>query len=236
MNISIVIPIYNESKNLNKLNKKIYFFLKKINFEIIFVDDNSTDDSVLILKNICKKFLKTKFIIRRKEQRDLTQSCFLGVQKSMYQNILIMDGDLQHNPSDIPKMIKIFFDKKIDILIGIRDFKKKITGLSYIRFYISKLLIIFLNLFFDTKTNDPLSGFFIFKKKIYIKNKKYYFGKGYKILIDILYNTKDTIKVYDHKINFRLRNAESSKMNYKIAIIFLKFIFLCFFKKFKKIF
>jgi hypothetical protein len=42
----------------------------------------------------------------------------------MYQNILIMDGDLQHNPSDIPKMIKIFFDKKIDILIGIRDFKK----------------------------------------------------------------------------------------------------------------
>jgi dolichol-phosphate mannosyltransferase len=147
-----------------------------------------------------------------------------------------MDGDLQHDPSDIPKMIKIFFDKKIDILIGARNFKKKIKGLSYIRFYISKLLIIFLNLFLITKTNDPLSGFFIFKKNIYMKNKKNYFGKGYKILIDILYNTHDTIRIYDHKINFRLRNAESSKMNYKIALLFIKFIILCFLKKFKKIF
>ena len=60
-----------------------------------------------------------------------------------------------------------------------------------------------------------MSGFFLFKKKIYFKNKKYFFGKGYKILADILFNSKSKIKVNDYIIVFDRRFKDVSKMNFK---------------------
>ena len=66
--ISIVIPVLNEGKNIQRLTKKIYKNLNSINFEIIFVDDNSTDNSEKILINLKKKKL-VKYIIRKKKKR-----------------------------------------------------------------------------------------------------------------------------------------------------------------------
>ena len=225
MNLSIIIPILNEDKNLLKLNKLIYKYLKKINFEIIFVDDNSTDNSKKILKKIYIKYKKTKFLIRKKE-RDLTQSCFEGIECAKFDNVLIMDGDLQHHPSNLPNFIKMFFDKNIDILVGTRDFNNKIwaNDLSPLRFQVSKNLIKIFNLILGFKTNDPLSGFFIFKKKIYWKNKKFFFGRGYKILIDFIYNSNQVIKVNDHPINFKMRKFKSSKINIQVFLNFIKLL------------
>jgi len=223
MSLSIVIPILNEDKNIEILHKKIIFNLKKINYEIIFVDDNSDDNSKSILKKISKNNKKTKFIIRKKN-RDLTQSCFLGIENAKYDNILIMDGDLQHDPLNLPLLIQKYFKKKADVLIGTRNFKKKIEGLDIFRFYTSKILISIFNFFFGFKTIDPLSGFFIFKKQIYTKNKKKLFGKGYKILIDLLYNNKKNIKIFDQKINFKMRNFNSSKISLRVLLNFLKLI------------
>jgi len=223
MSLSIVIPILNEDKNIEILHKKIIFNLKKINYEIIFVDDNSDDNSKSILKKISKNNKKTKFIIRKKN-RDLTQSCFLGIENAKYDNILIMDGDLQHDPLNLPLLIQKYFKKKADVLIGTRNFKKKIEGLDIFRFYTSKILISIFNFFFGFKTTDPLSGFFIFKKQIYTKNKKKLFGKGYKILIDLLYNNKKNIKIFEQKINFKMRNFNSSKISLRVLLNFLKLI------------
>ena len=224
MSLSIVIPILNEDKNLEILHKKIILNIKKkINYEIIFVDDNSDDNSISILEKISKNNKKTKYILRKKI-RDLTQSCFLGIENAKYGNILIMDGDLQHDPSNLPLLIQKYFQKKADILIGTRNFKKKIEGLDIYRFYTSKILIFLFNFFFGFKTKDPLSGFFIFKKEIYTKNKKKLFGKGYKILIDLLYNNKKKIKIYDQNINFKMRNFNSSKINLRVLLNFFKLI------------
>jgi dolichol-phosphate mannosyltransferase len=109
-NLSIIIPVLNESSNIQKLTYKIKKQLSSINFEIIFVDDNSLDKSKFILKKLKKKFKFFKPIFRFKK-RDLTQSCFDGIRKSKYENILIMDGDLQHDPKYIPKMINIYKKK-----------------------------------------------------------------------------------------------------------------------------
>ena len=223
MSLSVIIPILNEDKNLEILHKKIVLNLKKIDFEIIFVDDNSDDNTKSILKKLSKNNKRTKFIIRKKK-RDLTQSCFLGIENAKFNNILIMDGDLQHDPSNLPILIKKFFQKKADVLIGTRNFKKKIEGLDIFRFYISKILIFIYNSFFGFKTMDPLSGFFIFKKKIYIENKKNLFGKGYKILIDLLYNYKKDIKIFDQNINFKMRNFNSSKISFRVLLNFFKLI------------
>ena len=116
--LSIISPALNEEKNIEPLTLKIIEHTKKTKFEIIFVDDNSTDQSKKILLNLAKKY---KFFnpILRKKKRDLTQSCFDGINKSKYKNILILDADMQHDPKYIPQMLKEF-NKGQDIVIGAR--------------------------------------------------------------------------------------------------------------------
>ena len=168
--LSLVIPILNEEKNIIPLTKKIIQNLKKIKYEIIFVDDSSIDNSQIKLKALKKKYKFFRPILRNKK-KDLTQSCFDGIRRSKFENILVMDGDLQHDPKFIKK-----------ILLG------KNQGLSELRRFTSIILIFFFRIF-KIKTNDPMSGFFIFRKEIYYKNKKYFFGKGFKILADFLINS-----------------------------------------------
>ncbi|MDC0167339.1 glycosyltransferase [Candidatus Pelagibacter sp.] len=219
--LSIVIPIYNEKNNLYLLTKKLISNLKNFEYEIIFVDDNSTDGSIEILKKLKKKYLFFKPIFRNKTP-DLTQSCFTGIKQSKFKNILIMDGDLQHDP----KYIKLLFDKyhagNFDVVVGSRDFKQKNLGISTTRKYASLILISFFSIF-KMRISDPMSGFFIFKKKIYTKNKKKLFGKGFKILIDLLLSSDQKLNVSELIIKFNSRHQNSSKMNIKILIYIIEF-------------
>ena len=100
---TIVIPVYNEGNNLKILVPKIYQQLKKKEFELIIVDDNSNDETPKILK----KFKKKNFHhLIRKSERDLSKSCILGFKKAKYKDIIVMDGDGQHKPKDIKKNFK----------------------------------------------------------------------------------------------------------------------------------
>ena len=227
--ISIVIPALNEEKNIKPLTKKIIENLRNIKFEIIFVDDNSVDQSKSILLTLSKKYKFFNPLLRKKD-RDLTQSCFDGIEKSKYPNILIMDADLQHNPKYIPIMLKVFNNNN-DVVVGARKLTSgKNKGLSEFRRFASVILIFFFKIF-NIKTTDPMSGFFIFKKKLYKKNKKYYFGKGFKILADILINSKDKLKTKDVYIDFNRRYESESKMSFKILVILIQFYLISLLKK-----
>ena len=229
-NISIIIPILNEVNNIEILTNKIIENLKEIDYEIIFVDDNSRDNSSKILELLSKKYFFFNPIFRKKD-RDLTQSCFDGIEKSKYENIIIMDGDMQHDPEYIMPMYNKYKDNKCDVVIGARPLiKGPNQGLSEIRRFASNILIFFFS-FFRIKTSDPMSGFFIFKKEIYIKNKQNFFGKGFKILVDILINTKENLIIEDYYIIFKRRLEDNSKMNFKILLILMKFYFISIFKK-----
>ena len=96
--ISIIVPIFNESKNISTLYSKLKKIKIRTKKEIIFVDDNSNDGSHIILNNLKKKI---RYILRKEKKRDLMQSCFLGIKKSKFDTCIIMDGDLQHNPKYI---------------------------------------------------------------------------------------------------------------------------------------
>ena len=227
--ISIVIPALNEEKNIKPLTLRIIKVLKKTKFEIIFVDDNSSDQSKKILLTLSKKY---KFFnpVLRKKNRDLTQSCFDGIKRSKYQNILILDADLQHDPKYIPQMLKEFY-KGIDVVIGARKLTSgKNKGLSETRRFASVFLI-FLFKVFNIQTKDPMSGFFLFKKDIYLKNKNRFFGKGFKILADLLINSKAKLKTKDVFIDFNRRYESESKMNIKILLILIQFYVTSLMKK-----
>ena len=222
--LSIVIPIYNEGKNIKKLWLEIKRCLDLKNLEIIFVDDDSKDKTAKILKQINKIDQKVKYVIRKNKIKDLSKSCILGFKNSNYKNILVMDGDLQHDPKYIKKFINKFNTSSSDIVVGCRNFfYKKNKGLNFVRTNASVLLIFLINFLLGKKTSDPLSGFFLFKKKLFIKSKKKFYGKGYKILADIIYNNKKAI-VSDVKINFKKRLYGKSKINLRILYYLLIFI------------
>lgn len=222
--ISIIIPVYKEFNNIEKLTLKIRKFLKGSIYEVIFIDDSSNDGTAQLLKKMKKKFNNINYIIRKKN-RDLTQSCFEGIKKAKYDYIQIMDGDLQHNPKYIINLKNILVKNDSDLVVGSRNLIKGINpGLGSIR-KISSILIIFMFHLLDKKTIDPMSGFFLFKKKIYTKNKKYFFGKGYKILADFLFNSKSNINVSDFIIIFDRRFKDKSKMNLTTLINLMKLYF-----------
>ncbi|MDC3004916.1 glycosyltransferase [Candidatus Pelagibacter sp.] len=230
MKFSIVIPVYNESKNLPLLISQIYKVLENHTFELIIIDDNSSDGTFEVLNKIKKK--NFRFFIRKKK-RDLSRSCVLGFNKSKYKNILVMDGDLQHQPKDIKKLLKIFQYKKAHIVIGSRElFTRKKHNLSFMRLSASRILIFIVNILLGNKTSDPMSGFFIFKKEIFIRNKYKLFNKGYKILMDLIYLDEKYPKIYDVKINFANRKKGESKMNMKIL---LSLIYMIIYKLYAKI-
>ena len=228
--LSLVIPILNEEKNIIPLTKKIIQNLKRIKYEIIFVDDSSIDDSHIKLKSLKKKYKFFKPLLRNKK-KDLTQSCFDGIRRSKFQNILIMDGDLQHDPKYIKKMFKIYKKYNLDIVVGSRKLLSgKNQGLSELRRFTS-IMLIYLFRIFKIKTNDPMSGFFIFKKEIYYKNKKFFFGKGFKILADFLINSKQNLKTKDINIDFNRRYNSKSKMSLRVLFILIQFYLFSLVKK-----
>ena len=229
MKISIIIPIFNERKNIEELISQIRKRLIKNSYEIIIVDDSSTDGSKKVLNYLNKKYKNLKVIFRNNQIRDLSKSCRDGFEKSKYKNILVMDGDLQHDPIYIPKMIKIFNKNKSDFVVGIRELKnKRVKGLSIFRQFLSISIITILEIIFKKKTDDPMSGFFLFKKAIYEKNKNKLFLKGFKILADLIF-LNNNFKIDDIKIKFNYRKKGKSKLNLNITLIIVQFIIVRFF-------
>ena len=235
MKLSIVSPSYKEVKNLDDFTAQIQETLiyKVEDFEIIIVDDNSEDGSEEILKKLEKKYQNFRYFIRKKLPRDLSQSCLLGFENTKFNNILVLDCDLQHNPSDIIKLIDNYKKSNFNIVVGARKIFSRIHGLSIFRQIASILIILIFNTLLKKYTNDPMSGFFLFNKKIFT-NSNFFFGKGFKILIDLIYNTKENILCKDVYIDFQLRKQNESKMNFKILIYILEFTIKNFCKRLLK--
>tara|TARA_B100000886_G_C20362258_1_gene465734 strand:- start:68 stop:757 length:690 start_codon:yes stop_codon:yes gene_type:complete len=215
--ISVVIPTFNEKKNIRPILKKLF----KLNIisEIIFVDDNSEDGTFSeIKKHFNKKKIKG---FQRKKNKDLSKSVIFGVKKAKEESILVMDCDLQHDTNYISKMWKKFKKKDTDIIIASRFEKKSYYGnLGLLRSVFSKFAIFIINVSFGQKTSDPLSGFFLCRKELITRYNKNFFSKGYKILFDILYNGKINISIIDFGITFKKRKFEKSKFNLRIIGLF----------------
>jgi dolichol-phosphate mannosyltransferase len=231
-NLSIVIPTLRESQNIKKLTEDIIKNINIINYEILFIDDNSKDGTEEILKELNEKNKNIKYIIRKEKKQDLSKSCILGFENSSYNNILVMDGDLQHDPQDINTLAKVYHSEGLDIVVGSRNlFHRKNEGLSLVRLKASQIIILITSILLGKKTNDPMSGFFIFKKEIYQTNKKKMFLKGYKILLDLIYSSNKKLKIVDVDINLRKRSVGTSKMSFKIIILIIILIIRKLFRK-----
>ena len=114
---SIVIPVFNEENNLVSLIDEIKNSLLNYNkFELIFVNDHSTDNTQRILEKEIK-FLDYK-IINNKKNYGQSFSILQGIKNSKYKTIVTLDGDGQNNPYDIPKLLELYNQNNDIFLVG----------------------------------------------------------------------------------------------------------------------
>lgn len=122
--ISIVIPIYNEAPNVTPLYKTLTSILRSLphQFELIFVDDGSSDDSVKKLRQVAKKDKRAKVIeLARNFGKEIAVTA--GLHKAKGDAAIIMDADLQHPPELLPQFVKEW-EKGADVVVGVKRYSK----------------------------------------------------------------------------------------------------------------
>jgi glycosyltransferase involved in cell wall biosynthesis len=123
MNISVVIPLLNEQESLTELHDWITKVIQSNHFsyEIIFIDDGSTDDSWQTIETLSRKDPNVKGIQFVKNYGK-SQALHIGFKKAKGDVIITMDADLQDNPEEIPELYKMIVDENYDLVSG---WKKK---------------------------------------------------------------------------------------------------------------
>ena len=202
--ISIVIPIYNEQYNIIQLIKEVRASLeKKINYEIIIVDDGSDDNTYEVLNKI-KKNNKNITIISHKKNYGQSIGLRTGIIEANSEYIVTLDGDGQNDPRDILKLIKSF-DAKVSFMMVIGNRVNRIDSLakkvaSRLAFQIRKLLL-------KDTTPDTGCAIKVFRKKDFLQLP--FFNHIHRFL-PFLFNTFGG-KIISIPVNHRSRSSGVSK-------------------------
>lgn len=226
--VSIIIPTYNEAKNISLLCKEIFDSINKnIDMELIFVDDNSPDGTGQIAENM-KKMYPVR-VIHRSGKLGLGSAVIEGFKNTDREILGVMDADLSHDPKILNDLIECL--DFYDIVIGSRfEVESSVEKWNWRRKFISRSGVAAARIL--TRIKDPLSGYFFMHRKV-IDNIKLS-TKGYKILLEIMVKGNyDRCK--EIPFTFRLRKYSVSKLNYKEYFLFLRqLIDYAIYKIFKK--
>ena len=117
MKLSVVVCVYNEELNVKPLVQQISDALKGYDYEIVYVDDGSTDDTVKNLRAIPHPNLK---VVEFRKNYGQSLALMAGIDYATGDYIITMDGDLQNDPSDIPMMLKTLQEGDWDLVVGLR--------------------------------------------------------------------------------------------------------------------
>ena len=218
MDITLVIPTYNEAGNIPILVEKVFkiFSDEKLDGNIIIVDDDSPDQTWKVAENLKDKFPNLE-VLRRQDKRGLSSAVLDGFALANTEIVGVIDADLSHPPEKIPELVLPIIKGEADFTLGSRNidqggtenwpFRRKISS------KIATLAVLGL-----TKVKDPMSGFFFLKREV-IKNVELS-PKGFKIGLEILVrgNCKNVIEV---PIVFRDREYGESKLSSNVIVDYL---------------
>ncbi len=182
--ISIIIPTYNESKNITDLVMRIKKSLFE-KYELIIVDDASPDGTGAIAENLAKDHpIK---ILHRDKKLGLASAVLDGFKVASGELLCVIDSDLSHPPEIIPLLIKDLEMHDADIIVASRFIKGGgIENWPKIRLLGTNLAMLTVRPL--TSIKDPMSGFFILRKNVIYNTKL--IPRGFKILLEILVKGK----------------------------------------------
>lgn len=219
VNLSIVIPTYNEAENIPRIIQEIEKVLKEISHEIVIVDDNSPDGTYEVVRRLSLPNLRA---ILRENEKGLASAVIRGINEALTDTVVVMDADLQHPPSLIPLLYRAIAEEGIDVAIASRYVKGgRIEGWKKLRKFWSRVANIIAKFMFPLKLKgikDITSGYFALRRdRISSKDLS---PLGFKILLEILVKHPHVAKK-ELPYTFSPRRAGSSKMNFKTMLEYL---------------
>lgn len=228
--LTVVVPTFNERPNIRPLLEKLQQALKDINWEVVFVDDDSRDGTADEVRAIAHTDARVR-CIQRVGRRGLSSACIEGMASSSAPILAVMDADLQHDEQLLPQMLSHLRENPTcDIVVGSRYIAGGGVGQwNARRQFISRFATNVGHRILRTPVADPMSGFFMLRQGVFWSSARYLSGRGFKILLDLMASSPTPLKVHELPFRFRERQAGESKLDTMIA---LEFGFLLFDKLF----
>ena len=220
--LSIIVPTLNESGNIRPFAQAVEWALGPSGWEIIFVDDDSSDGTAAVAKDLARADPRVR-CIRRIGRRGLSSAVIEGAMASSADYIAVIDADLQHDEQLLKTMIGVLETDQADVVVASRfapegdahglDSPRRHLLSSSGNWMVQTLLKI--HIF------DPMSGFFMIRRQVFDEHASKLSGRGFKILVDLLASSPTPLRIMELPMRFRPRNSGSSKLDLSVELAFL---------------
>jgi dolichol-phosphate mannosyltransferase len=219
--LSIVIPTFKERLNIAPLVARLDAALGELAWEAIFVDDNSPDGTAEAVKTISAEDNRVR-CLRRVNRRGLAGACIEGVLSSSAPFVAVMDADLQHDETLLPRMLDILKRGDTDMVVGSRyveggssdSFSKQRATMSRFATAIARKLM-------GVDLTDPMSGFFMMRRDRFDPLAPHLATQGFKILLDIVITARGSLRIVEQPYAFATREHGESKLDAQVGLDFI---------------
>jgi dolichol-phosphate mannosyltransferase len=219
--LSVVVPTFNERDNVTTLFRRLEAALANFAFEVIFVDDNSPDGTWEVVRELAREDGRAR-CIRRIGRRGLSGACIEGILASSAPYAAVIDADLQHDETQLAKMLGLLQAGDTDLVVGSRyieggsadSFNKQRAGASALATEVAKRVL-------RVKIADPMSGFFMIRRDRFEQLAPQLSTQGFKILLDIVATAHGDLRVTEIPYTFGSRLHGESKLDSMVALDFL---------------
>jgi dolichol-phosphate mannosyltransferase len=215
--LAVIVPTFNERANVHELIQRLRESLAAYRWEVIFVDDDSPDETAQLVREIGQRDAQVR-CIQRIGRRGLSSACIEGMLASSAPYLAVIDGDLQHDETLLPKMLEHLKHSQDEIVIGTRyapggglgDWDRSRAAVSNFATRLSRLVL-------KAELSDPMSGFFMIRRDAMERSVHRLSAIGFKILVDIFASSPEPLKYAEVPYVFRSRNAGVSKLDTQAA-------------------
>jgi len=219
--LCVVVPTFKERENVPKLLEKLDAALTGIAWEVIFVDDNSPDGTWDVARRLAETDPRVR-CIRRIGRRGLSGACIEGILASSTPYVAVMDADLQHDETQLPKMLGLLQSDAAELVVGSRyvsggdtgSFGSTRLGGSVLATRLAKKLL-------HIEVADPMSGFFMIRRDRFEQLAPSLSVQGFKILLDIIATAGGTLRIVEVPFSFGERLHGESKLDSLVVMDFL---------------
>ena len=209
IHLSIIIPVYNEEKNILKILDRIEKTkLSDFSYEIIIIDDGSTDQTLKLLNENKNKYT---ILIKTPKNMGKGHAVKKGLEAANGKYVVFQDADLEYDPEEFTNILMIYDKFDADIVYGSRiNYKNYSRSHNFLNLLANKSLTLYFNLLFNCTFTDIYSCYLSFRKDLINteKLKCYGFGQQAEILCQIIKKSKNN---YEIPINYNGRSIEDGK-------------------------
>ncbi len=211
--ISIVVPTFNERENVENLIEHLERALPDVRWEVLFIDDDSPDGTADVVRALAqaKPYVRC---LQRIGRRGLSRAVIEGILASSAPVIAVMDADLQHDETMLPTRLDHLRHSQIDLVVGSRYCAGGgIGGWDSRRAAMSRLATMLSRTVVTQQLTDPLGGFFMIRRETFHWIVRRLSGEGYKILLDLFASSPEPLAFIEVPYTFRERTAGASKLD-----------------------